>query len=331
MAEQSLTAVSRLRDEILEWAATGHLKPGDAPRAFEIGGLTPQLSDWRNFLQTLLLWTGVILVASGVIFFFAYNWQSLHRFGKFALAETVFAAAVIAAWQFGIEKPAGKAALLGAALLTGALLALLGQTYQTGADTFELFASWAALILPWAIAARFAALWLMWIGLLNLSVSMYFQARAWGMLGLLFGVAGILWALFGINVIAMAAWELGLARGIPWLDRWGVRVLATLTGGFATTIGILSIVGSPEIGKWAILAYIAWILAMYFYYRLRVFDVFMLAGAVLSAIVVIAAFLGKHLLLRGGAGGFLLIGLVVIGISGAGAWWIRRMLQEQST
>lgn len=322
--------MSQLRDEILEWVSTGHLKPGDAPRTFEIAGLSPQLSDWRKFVSALLLWTGVILVASGIIFFFAYNWQSLHRFGKFALAETVFAVALIAAWRFGIERPAGKAALAGAALLTGALLALAGQTYQTGADTFELFAVWAASILPWAIVARFAPLWLLWIGLIDLSAWMYFQTLAWGLFGLLFGLRGMLWTLFGINLIATAVWEFGLVRRIPWLNRWGARVLATLTGGFATTMGILAVVDAREIGAWSILVYIAWLLAMYVYYGLRVFDVFMLAGALLSAIMVVTTFLGRNLLEHDAAGGFLFIGLVVIGMSGAGAWWIRRMVQEQS-
>jgi hypothetical protein len=41
--------MSRLRDEILEWSFTGYLKPGDAPRAIDVAGLTPQLSDWRDF------------------------------------------------------------------------------------------------------------------------------------------------------------------------------------------------------------------------------------------------------------------------------------------
>jgi uncharacterized membrane protein len=249
----------------------------------------------------------------------------------FALAEAVFAAALIAAWKFGIERPAGKAALLGASLLAGALLALLGQTYQTGADTFELFAYWAALILPWVIAARLAPLWLLWIVLLNLSIAGYFQTRAWGMLGLLLGTSGTLWALFGLNIVATAAWELGLALGISWLNRWGARALGTLTGGFITAIGFLSAVDSREIGRWAIVVYIAWMVAMYVYYRLRVFDVFMLAGTALSAIVVSTAFLGDQFLKRSNAGGFLLIGLVVIGMSGAAAWWIRKMLQEQQT
>jgi uncharacterized membrane protein len=321
--------MSQLRDEILDWTAAGHLKPEHAPQTLALAGITPTPADWRTFLRSLLLWTGVILIASGVIIFFAYNWNGLHRYGKFALAETLFAAALFAAWHFGSERPAGKAALLSASMLTGALLALVGQTYQTGADTFELFAAWAALILPWVLVARFAPLWLLWVGLLNASVVLYFQARSWGLLGLLFGTAGMLWASFGLNVVALTAWEFSRARGIPWLNRWGARALAVLTGGFATTLGMLAIFESRSFGPGAFLAYLAWLAAMYVYYRLRAFDVFMLAGGALSAIVVITAFLAERILKHGDAGAFLFIGLVIIGLSAAAAWWIRRMVQEQ--
>jgi len=133
-------------------------------------------------------------------------------------------------------------------------------------------------------------------------------------------------------MIATAAWELGLGLGIPWLNRWGARVLGTLTGGFITAIGFLSAVDSREIGRWAIVVYIAWMVAMYVYYRIRVFDVFMLAGAALSAIIVFTVFLGKQPLdIRADAGGLLVMGLVVIAMSGAAAWWIRKMLREQQT
>ncbi|MET0204922.1 MAG: DUF2157 domain-containing protein [Casimicrobiaceae bacterium] len=50
----------------------------------------------------------------------------------------------LAVWR-GLDTLPGKAALV-AALLAGALLALVGQVYQTGADTFELFAAWAVAI-----------------------------------------------------------------------------------------------------------------------------------------------------------------------------------------
>jgi uncharacterized membrane protein len=319
-----------LRDDILEWTASGRLKPADAPRALAIAGLTPTTSEWRAFLRALLLWTGVALIASGIIFFFAYNWNDLHRYAKFALAETLFAAALLAAWRLGVEKPSGQAALLASSVLTGAMLALVGQTYQTGADPFELFAYWALLILPWVLIARFAPLWLLWIALLNLSAVMYFQARSWGLLAVLFGPSGTLWSALTLNAAALAAWELGLARGVPWLNRWGARAIAVLTGGCATALGMMAIFEPREAGPGAALAYFAWLAATYAYYRLRVFDVFLLAGGALSAIVIVAAFLTHRFLRHIDAGAFLLIGLVVIGLSAAAAWWIRRMIQEQS-
>ena len=69
----------------------------------------------------------------------------------------------------------GKAVLLLLGLLTGALLALTGQVYQTGADTYELFGWWAVLILPWVLVGRFSPLWLVWLALLNLTVHFYFS------------------------------------------------------------------------------------------------------------------------------------------------------------
>ncbi len=54
--------------------------------------------------------------------------------------------------RLGPECTPGKAALLLATLLLGVFLALFGQTYQTGADPWQLFANWALLILPWEVA-----------------------------------------------------------------------------------------------------------------------------------------------------------------------------------
>jgi uncharacterized membrane protein len=317
------------REAILEWTATGRLKTEDVPRAFEVASLTPSLSDWRRFLQTLLLWTGVVLVAAGVIFFFAFNWRTMNRFGKFAIAETLLTAAFIAGSYLGIERPAGQAAVTGAALLTGALLALVGQIYQTGADAFELFAAWALLIVPWVIVARFAPLWLLWISLLNVSVTLFFLTFRWGFLGILFGESGSMWALFALNTVALAVWEAGALYGIQWLSRWGARVLAVFAGSSATSIGVLSVLDTREMPGWAFFAFAAWIVAMYLVYRRQIFDVFMLAGAALATIVVVVTFLARHLLDHGGAGEFLLVGLATIGLSSAAAMWIRRLSQEQ--
>src|SRR5699024_2163378 len=63
--------------------------------------------------------------------------------------------------------------LLIASIITGSLLALFGQVYQTGADTWQLFFGWALLITPWVLIARFPALWLLWLGLINACLVLY--------------------------------------------------------------------------------------------------------------------------------------------------------------
>jgi uncharacterized membrane protein len=76
---------------------------------------------------------------------------------------------------------------------------------------------------------------------------------------------------------------------------------------------------------------VAWLCAAYFYYRHRERDLFVLAGGVLSVIVLVTCWMGKALLDRAEAAGFLLIGLVVIAMSAAGAWWLRQVAAEAET
>ena len=54
----------------------------------------------------------------------------------------------------------------------------------------------------------------------------------------------------------------------------------------------------------------------------------MLAGGLLSLIVTVVAFLSQNML-GGDAGGFLFIGLVVIGMSAGGAVWLKSAAREQ--
>jgi len=321
--------MSQLRDAMLEWTSSGRLKPEDAAAALDLAGLTPRRSDWRNFLDMLLLWTGVILLVSGVLFFFAYNWSALPRMAKFGLAELLLAAAFISAWVLGIDRPAGKGALCGAAILTGALLALVGQIYQTGADTYELFLYWALLIVPWVLVGRFAPLWLLWLGLIDIAVPLFCEARNWSLFGFSSVISCTLWSLLAINLTAEVLWEIGQARGIEWLSRWGARIIGTVTGTVTTTMGVMVVVGFHEIHEASILAYLAWVVSIYLYHRRLVFDVFLLSGVVLSLISVTTAALMKYLLRYSDVFGFLLIGFLIIGMSAAGAWWIRSLVKEQ--
>ena len=315
------------RSDIVDWSDQGRIAQDRLRDALQLAGVLPGPEDWRRFLDRLLLFMGVVAIGAGAIFFFAFNWHDLGRFGKFALVEVPTAALLALVWRIGIDGISGKAALLLASLLVGALLALVGQTYQTGADTYELFAAWAAAILPWVLVARFPALWIAWLALVNLAVALYFVT--FGMWGMLFAPEKLLWLLFGVNTAALTAWEGLAASGITWLrERWSVRFLATASGGLITALGFQDIVDWHNSSHWGAPLWLVWIAAAYFAYRHWVKDVYVLAGGMLSVIVMTATFVAKQMTMQE-AGSFLFLGLLVIGMSAMGGYWLKQVATEE--
>lgn len=316
------------RNEILDWSEQGRIAPGKLRAALEAAGALPTAAHWRRFLDRLLLWLGSVMLASAAIFFFAFNWDEMGRLAKIGLVEALIVAALIALWRLGLESAAGKAALFAVSLLAGGLLALIGQIYQTGADTWELFAVWAAAILPWALLGRLPALWVLWLALLNLAVSLYYMTFGF-LFGWLFEPDRMMWLLFGLNTAALVAWEACAAAGVAWLrERWSVRIVATASGVFVTWLAMLDIFDWRASSHWGLPAWLAWMAAAYGAYRHWLKDVYVLSGGVLSLVVVVASFLGKNMG-HSDAGGFLFIGLVVIGLSAAGGWWLKSVVNEQ--
>ncbi len=83
--------------------------------------------------------------------------------------------------------------MFGAFVVAGALLALFGQTYQTGANVYELFLTWALLGLPLVIASQWSVAWAGWLTVLNTALALYCGWRPDG---------GLLWFVF-----ASVPWE----------------------------------------------------------------------------------------------------------------------------
>ncbi len=115
--------------------------------------------DFRARFDAGALIGAAALVGFGVSLWVAANWDHLDKFGRFGLVGAVLALAGLAA--IVASRLRGPASLIGL-MATGALLALFGQTYQSGADPWQLFALWAALTAPWALAARHDAVWSAW-------------------------------------------------------------------------------------------------------------------------------------------------------------------------
>src|SRR5438876_823302 len=244
------------RHTILAWSERGAI--ADVQAALGVAGVLPAARDWRAFLDRLLLWSGAVALAAAVVFFVAHNWNDLGKFAKFGLVELPLIAAVLGYWRLGADRAAGKASLLIASILLGALLALFGQTYQTGADTWELFANWAGLIAAWVIIGRFAALWILWLAIANVAIVLYFQVRP-GVLDIAFASERALWTLFAFDTAALAAWELA-ARRIRWLDeRWAPRLLAIAGGTSITALALHAILDWRDASGMAFLVYPVWL------------------------------------------------------------------------
>lgn len=128
---------------------------------------------WHQFLSTFLLALGVAFTVAGIIFFFAYNWEELPKFAKLGGIELLLVATVSLVIFTTWSKLVKQIILTGATFLIGTLFAVYGQIYQTGADAYDLFLGWALFTLLWALAIRFAPLWLTFVGLLCTTVWLY--------------------------------------------------------------------------------------------------------------------------------------------------------------
>jgi uncharacterized membrane protein len=326
---------------LLLWAEQKEIDPARLPEALRLVGAFPAADAWRRFADRLLLALAVLALSSGVIFFFAYNWDALGHFGRFALGEGALAAALFGVWRLGLSRSGGQASLFAAALCLGALLALLGQTYQTGADTWELFAVWCALLLPWALLGRQALLWLFWLALLNVALSLYPSNARLRFLG-----SGFDWQTFFIvNLCVLALWE-GAKRRFAELDRRWARRLVALTVACCVTYGamISGVWGkwgsgyADESGSGALLIWALWAAGFGSFYRWRMRDFFMLALVAASFILLAVSVLVRLIMEHWwsfccGFWAILAWGMMIIGIAlgvGAGLWRIHKNMAEEA-
>ncbi len=106
-----------------------------------------------------LLALGAGHLPAGVILFFTDNSADLSVVAKFGVAESAVVIAALAALFVRLDRPVGQALLNCASVFVGALVAVIGQVYQSGADADELLVVWSLLIAPWTLTTRSAAHW----------------------------------------------------------------------------------------------------------------------------------------------------------------------------
>ena len=320
--------MSSIRNQIIRLLQQGFIKPHQVDKALVVSGLRPDSNSWRIFIGRVLLLLGGLSFAFALMFFVAYNWNDIGKFAKFGVVQIAIVVAIGCYWKSGVDRLSAKVSLLVGSVLIGVLLALYGQAYQAGADSWQLFFSWALLILPWALLGRFAVIWLVWLLLANLSLVLYHQTIRSALWFLFDAETGLLWLLFIFNSIALVIWELS-TRHCQWLSaRWAVRILATASGTSITWLVMIVIFENSNSGMSSILVWLAWMPLFYFTYRKLRPDLFMLAGMCLSGTVIVVSFLTHVIIDSFVVGGFLLISIVLIGMGSGATIWLKRIHQE---
>lgn len=329
----------------------------------------PSKRTWLDFFNKALLIIGAVALVLSLVFFIAYNWQNLGKIGKFALVEGALAITIALYVSLSFRRQfqlIRQLLLLIASIITGSLLALFGQIYQTGADTWQLFFAWAILITPWVVIARFPALWLLWLGLINAFLLLYLDVANLQFIDHRLQNISQVAVLALFNFIAFYSWLIScdnkkLFSASKFFNRinpkkstadittnhlkhplnnskinssqtksslhWSTYVVGLLSTFFMTYLAIVTVFDNGNI--WAtliaIIVWLGWCGFMFWQFYQRRIDLLMLTYLSFSIITVVMFWVGKWLLDGFDAGGFLILALLLIGMSSSAVMWLRKI------
>lgn len=256
---------------------------------------------WYKWISKVMLSLGVVLILSGIVFFFAYNWAVMSKFSKFLLVQTGIVGTFAMAAKKGSKTSSGQMYLFAASVLTGVLLAIYGQTYQTGADAFTLFLAWAFLISGWLVTGKNGAIWVLFTTLINVTyVTWYGQVIDSNGRN---GISVFLLGFLILNLVILISREYLVIKDYKWLSN---RITRWLTLSFlvcASTFYLLEkilndyhryteaplLVGATSLLSLAILG------GALHVYRRKLPELFSLFMPVTAVCIITLAFIGKVL------------------------------------
>ena len=300
-----------LRLALYQLAHTHRLSPPQLRSLFALAELDapPERLVERFWRTVALLAAG--LGGFGIVMWVAANWASMGRIGQFALLQSWIVVTSVAAWRStALRVPMGLLCLLG----IGALFAYFGQTYQTGADAWQLFALWAALTLPLCLGVRSEVLWFAWVMVACSAISLWTYTHTdhrWRADGSDLPIHLIGWAL-GALIVAVLS---------PWAQRWtgaaeGARRLALLAMAVSVTLAALAALFNSSIAPHYVFGLALLACAAVVLMQARWFDIFGLSAVVLCLDVLLVG--GWVRLMFEGSGGDMIGRLLLTGLVAAG-------------
>ncbi|AXY73799.1 DUF2157 domain-containing protein [Paraflavitalea soli] len=262
-------------------------------------------SNWQKFLHWLFISLGIGFTTAGILFFFAYNWASLHKFVKIGLIEGLLVIMATLIVFTRLHLTVKNILLTGIAVLIGVLFAVFGQVYQTGANAYDLFLTWTLAITLFVLIANFAPLWVLYILLINTTLILYEQqvAKDWPEI-LIFMILFLLDSLCLLVALVLARYKPSL-QSPAWFN-----ILLALAAVTMATMGMIAgIFGHRQPAFIVLILAVGGLYTAGFLYGLQRKSLFYLALTTFSVIIILSAFFIK---LSDGAGMFLFTSLFVI-------------------
>jgi uncharacterized membrane protein len=169
-----------LKKEVANWRASRIISGDQARQILGLYAASPDAPVARGRLITALGILGALLVAVGVILFFAANWDGIAREAKIAIVlATTLSAYGAGFWlrYFRAYDRIGLALILLGTLLYGAAIHLIAQGYHYPVDSPDLMALWFAGVIPLAYVTRSQAI--MAISLVLFLSALGFRLQDW--------------------------------------------------------------------------------------------------------------------------------------------------------
>lgn len=302
-----------LRLALCELVAAHRLDARSAQGLHDLAGLQAEPPMLRRWLPLGVAVLAAGLLGLGLIFWVAAQWGGLGRPGRFALLQALVLTLILgAAWR-----PVARAPLaLLAFLVIGGLFAHFGQTYQTGADPWQLFAGWAVLTLPMCLGVRSDAVWVPWSVVAMGAMSLWVHAHTghrWPVEADGLAVHGLGWGMAGVAVLALSP----RLRHFTGAGVWSFRAALTLAV-LATTLTALGALLHQPVAPQFALGLVLLVAAAVWMTRPHAFEVFGLSAVALGLNGLVVAGLARWLadLRQGGdrVGHLLLISAVAAGL-----------------
>ncbi|PJI32029.1 DUF2157 domain-containing protein [Acinetobacter pseudolwoffii] len=241
---------------------------------------------------------GLALIAVSIVYLLAANWWMLPKFVQLFMPQVLLLGSALLSIRFAARERLRQSLDTVSGLMLGLSLAVIGQIYQTGADSYQLFLLWALLLLPWLYRPNIGVFALFCV-VSQLALYFYFKQSFWL-------VRAETAYLLSLNLLTGLSLIYAL-RYYPVLRYLLIAVVVLIS-----VFSMFRFIDSNSIWYLASVLVLALLFSAYFYTRQQQLETSLLvAGLALSFSILIFDLTDQYL--QNSAAGLLVLALLIFG------------------